>query len=392
MKICGILCEYNPFHNGHAYLIERAKTESGCDAVVCIMSGNFTQRGEAAVLEKHIRAKHAVLAGADAVIELPTVFATSPAELFARGGVRLLASVPAFDCLAFGCESGDADAFWQAARLCLDESDAFRAALRERLHKGYSLTHARCGALEECGHADAALLLRSPNNILGVEYAKALLSVRPSARLLPVRRKGGGHADASLCGGLSSATAIRAALKAGKADELYGELPSFVLDDLRSAPSADCFRTVAVCALLSCPAARTKEILDCTEGLENRLHALAERSPDYDAIVAAATGRRYIASRIRRILAAAALGIDEALVRGSLGGELYLHVLAVRRASADALLPELARSQFPVLLRGADEDALSPSAARCRAKDRLAEDLYAAVTHTPVRTRRTIFI
>lgn len=391
MKICGILCEYNPFHNGHAYLIERARAESGCDAVVCIMSGNFTQRGDAAVLEKHLRAKHAVLAGADAVVELPAAFATAPAELFARGGVRLLDSIPAFNCLAFGCESGEAADFWRAAQVCADESGAFRAALRERLDEGLSFTRARGEALAACGYKKEAELLRSPNNILGAEYARALLAERPDARILPIRRKGAGYADAALHAQFSSATAIRAALAAGKAEELGGNLPAFVLDDLRGAPDVSAFYTLAVCALLARPAEELKGILDCTEGLENRLRALAEQTADYEEIVREATGKRYIASRIRRILAAAALGIGEALVRESLASDLYLNVLAVRRDNA-ALLAALGQARFPALLRAGDERALSPAGARCLAKDRLAENIYAAITHAPAETRRTLFL
>ena len=102
MKICGIVCEFNPLHNGHAYLLAQARARSGCDALVCVMSGNFTQRGEPACMEKYTRAEHAILAGADAVIELPAAFACAPAELFARGAIRLLAALPGFGCLAFG--------------------------------------------------------------------------------------------------------------------------------------------------------------------------------------------------------------------------------------------------------------------------------------------------
>ena len=111
MKICGIICEYNPFHNGHAYQIAQAKQQSGADAILCVMSGNFVQRGESAVIDKYTRAKHAVLAGADIVVELPTVFATSNAEIFAKGAIRLLASIPHFLHLCFGAENADKDAF-----------------------------------------------------------------------------------------------------------------------------------------------------------------------------------------------------------------------------------------------------------------------------------------
>ena len=125
MRICGIICEYNPFHNGHAYLLNEARKQSGCDAVVCIMSGCFTQRGEMAVLDKYTRAAHAVLAGADAVVELPVPFACAPAELFAKGAIKLLASLPDFCVLAFGSDGRQA-----GSPLCRTGAGRFRAGKR----------------------------------------------------------------------------------------------------------------------------------------------------------------------------------------------------------------------------------------------------------------------
>ena len=119
MKICAVICEYNPFHYGHAYQIEKIKEKY--DRVVCIMSGNFLQRGESSILEKHVRAKHAMQAGADVVLELPTLFATSNAELFAKGAIRILSSIPAVNTLCFGAENADKTAFKLAARYLNNE-------------------------------------------------------------------------------------------------------------------------------------------------------------------------------------------------------------------------------------------------------------------------------
>jgi len=117
MKICAVICEYNPFHNGHAYQLSEAKKRSQADAVLCIMSGNFVQRGESAIVDKFTRAKHAVLGGADAVIELPTIFATSNAELFAKGAISILSSIPDVTTLCFGAETASTEAFLQTAKL-----------------------------------------------------------------------------------------------------------------------------------------------------------------------------------------------------------------------------------------------------------------------------------
>ena len=139
-------CEYNPFHFGHLYQLEEAKRLSGCDAVVCVMSGSFVQRGEAAVCGRYERARHAVLSGADAVLELPAVFSTSSAELFARGAVKLLASLPGFSCLCFGAESGTPEQFAEAARALDEEPECVSEEIGRRLREGESFVRARASA------------------------------------------------------------------------------------------------------------------------------------------------------------------------------------------------------------------------------------------------------
>ncbi|MBE7068853.1 MAG: nucleotidyltransferase family protein, partial [Clostridiales bacterium] len=121
MKICAIICEYNPFHNGHLYQLNLARERSDSDAIVCLMSGDFVQRGEASIMDKRIRANHALQAGADVVVELPTVFATSPAELFASGAIKLLSSIPTVNTLCFGAETADKLAFKSASKYLADE-------------------------------------------------------------------------------------------------------------------------------------------------------------------------------------------------------------------------------------------------------------------------------
>lgn len=376
MKICGIICEYNPLHNGHAYLIARAREESGCDAVVCVMSGNFTQRGEPACLEKHLRAVHAVRAGADAVIELPAVFALAPAELFAKGAVRLLGHIPAFCALAFGSECADKARFLAAADAA-NESVPFREKLRVHLKLGKSLTRARSDAMQELGRQEEAAFLREPNNILGAEYAKAMRLFAPAADILPVLRTGSAHADGQLYKNYSSATAIRGALAEGNLRGARRNVPPFVAEDLGAAVSPDTFRKLAVYALQRSESAQIGAVTDCSEGLQNRLKALAHSTADYEEIVEKATSRRYISARIRRILAANALGIRGELVRKALRSPLYLRVLAVRKEGADGLLAALGASPDPLLMRRGDYARLGKTAAECCAADRLADDVFA---------------
>ena len=176
MKICACICEYNPFHLGHLKHIDYIKTVLGAEKVIVVMSGNFTQRGEPAVLDKFTRAKHAIIAGADLVIELPTVFATANAETFATGAVNLIHSLGCVDGLCFGVESGDKDAYLKLARAMNDESKEFKKALKEKLDSGISLAKAKFEALKSLNDTEFdASLISTPNNILGLEYTKAIL-------------------------------------------------------------------------------------------------------------------------------------------------------------------------------------------------------------------------
>ena len=380
MKICGVICEFNPFHNGHAYLIKTAKEISRCDALVCVMSGNFTQRGEMALLDKYTRAKHAIFAGADAVIELPTVFAISPAEIFAKGAVKLLASLPGFSHLAFGCEGGDQTAFLSAAQASLREGEHFRTVLREKLRAGMSLTKARAEALSVSANIPADLNIAAPNTILGIEYQKALLSFRSDAQIIPIRRQGAGHSDPLLYEGFSSASAIRQATDTGNVQLVQSSVPPFVYADLQDATDHSDYKKIAVYSLLSHDRETIRSVLDCTEGLENRLLKVAAETPEYDTIVAAVTSKRYISSRIRRILAANTLGISQDCIRLGLRCSLYLKPLALRQQTARTILSAFSESSFPLITRKQDIAKLSDSAAAIYKKDILASMLYSAVS------------
>ena len=159
MKICGVICEYNPLHNGHAYLLEEARARSGCDAVVCVMSGCFTQRGEPALFGRYTRARHAVLAGADAVIELPVWCACGSAEYFFSGAVSLLDRLGCVDTVCFGSECGDASLLEEAARVTALEPAPYRSLLREGLRRGLSFPRARQLALSSFLGKEAGCIL-----------------------------------------------------------------------------------------------------------------------------------------------------------------------------------------------------------------------------------------
>ncbi|MGN1235341.1 MAG: nucleotidyltransferase family protein, partial [Christensenellaceae bacterium] len=231
MKICAVISEYNPFHNGHRYLLDQIRSTGEFDAVLCLMSGNFCQRGEAAVLDKYTRATHALLGGADAVIELPVVFATGSAEIFARGAIRLLSAIPSVKAIAFGCEKGTKQLLWETARATLVETETFRSHLQAYLAEGIGYAAARERAWRAVG-VDTTLFA-SPNDILGLEYTKAILREGSPIDVLPVRRIGDGYNDATPSGTFASASAIRAHRRDEALLDRY--VPPFVKDDLLSA-------------------------------------------------------------------------------------------------------------------------------------------------------------
>ena len=169
MKITGIVAEYNPFHNGHAYQIKKAREVTGCDYCIAVISGDFVQRGEVAVFSKYLRTKMALLCGADLVLEIPSIFAVSSAEDFAAGAVALLDQLGVVTHLCFGSEMGESERFMETAAILADEPDSFSAKLKEGLSEGLSWPQARVWALEAEGISDLGNFLETPNNLLGVE-------------------------------------------------------------------------------------------------------------------------------------------------------------------------------------------------------------------------------
>ena len=233
MKVTGIIAEYNPFHKGHAYHIQKAKELTQADYLVVVMSGDFTQRGTPALLDKYSRARMALTCGADLVLELPVRFACASAEFFAGGAVSLLHQLGVVDALCFGSECGDIEKLQKAAAALSKEeaSEIYGNTLREGLRGGLSFPAARAKAMGY-GEDEAGSLLALPNNILGIEYCRALLGLQSAIRPVTLLRKGAGYHDAQIHGekdcssGFSSAFAIRHALqKGGGFADICGSLP-----------------------------------------------------------------------------------------------------------------------------------------------------------------------
>lgn len=305
MQIVGIICEYNPLHLGHEAQFHRIRQQLPDCALVCLMSGNYVQRGAPAIVDKSLRAQAAVLCGADLVLELPVQYALSSAEGFAAGGVRILA--PFCDYLSFGTESGNADSLKAAARALL--SPEFSLALRVHLDRGLSFPAARQAALSDMGCPEAPLT--RPNDILAVEYCKAILSRGAAMEPLPILRQGDYHAQVPDPKN-PSATAVRRCMTGG--DPFLEFLPEQVGSLFAAAP----IHTLEAGerAILGRLRAMTDHEFEAlpygSEGLWRKLMHAARKSRSLPAIGEAVKSKRYTRTRIDRMILCAFLGLTGA--------------------------------------------------------------------------------
>lgn len=365
------------------------RNELQAERIIVVMSGNFTQRGEPAVLDKFTRARQAIIAGADAVIELPTVFACGNAEMFAKGAVKIINALGISDGLCFGVESGTKEEYLSLATLLNDESKEYKKALKEKLADGVSLAKAKVDALKDLGKEFNDELISSPNNVLGIEYTKALLKLNSAIEIFPMIREGD-HNDLTLKDKITSASSIREILKTGKIKKVKKNVPSYVYDDLKKYPFV--FDLLIMSSLIRTTPEFLATLPDCTEGLENRIKALSKDNQTVEELVKKVTTKRYPSARIRRILLSNLLGITKDLVNECLESPLYAKVLAVNQDRKDIISELTEKSSIPLITRKSDVDNLKKTAKKCFEIDVLAQDLYNLATNDNKNTNYTMFV
>lgn len=292
MEIVGIVAEYNPFHNGHRHQIAQARALAGAGAVVCAMSGNFVQRGDCAVTDKWTRARMALEGGADLILELPTVWASSSAETFARGSVEILHAAGA-TALSFGSETGDGAALAQVAQV-LDDP-AFSQALQPFLSRGLPFAQCRHRAVQELLGEEAASCLANANDNLGVEYLRAARRLGWNPHIYPVRRVGAGH-DGGHHPLYPSASYVREEIRSGA---IALDNPAFLSHNQRG----------MLARLRELEVADWERIPDCGEGLAQRLYRAVRQAVCLEEIYDLAKTKRYAHARIRRAVLWGALGL-----------------------------------------------------------------------------------
>ncbi len=339
MNIFGLIAEFNPFHNGHKYILSEIKKHS--DATVVIMSGNAVQRGDIAITDKHTRTRAALLHGADLVLELPAIYALNTAQKFAYGAISTLNATGVVSHLAFGSESGKLDELKMAAHLLEDEPEEVSEHIRSLTASGLSYPAARSKAYEGLIDAD---ILSKPNNILAVEYLRALIYTGSSIKPFTIERTNDFHST-EITGSVISATAARELINSGKDISAYVPESEF---DVYSVSALD---NVLTYLLRTISPVELAKINDVSEGLENRIISAAKAHSGFDAIAAAVKSKRYTMSRIRRILLSTVTGLT---------GELcslppsYIRVLGMNSTGREVLKMMKKTSSLPIITKTAD--------------------------------------
>lgn len=339
----GIIAEFNPFHNGHKYLINTAKKMTG-ESVVVIMSGSFVERGGIAVTDKFTRAKAALLSGADLVIELPVTFSHNTAQKFAAGSVATLAACGIINSLAFGSESGDTAALSKAAQTIENEPTEVSEKIKELMALGISYPKARETAYEN--FIDTSVL-KTPNDILALEYIRAIYSQNLDIKPIAIKRIGTDHDSETVTENIASASEIRRRIHTGENTNSYTPYPEFDIYNPKALDSA----VISNLRLIS--PNLLEQINEVSEGLENRFIAAAKATSNVEEMCMAVKAKRYTLSRIRRIAYSSLIGLTKDVC--SLPPS-YIRILGMNDTGKTLLKQMKRTASLPIIIKPADYD------------------------------------
>ena len=351
-KVLGIVGEYNPFHNGHLYHLEESKKMTSSNYTVAVISGNFTQRGSTAIIDKWSRAEMAIKNGIDLVIELPVLYAISSAENFADGAIKILDSLKVVDYISFGAETSDIDILNNFADIIYKEPLKYRSFLSHELKKGISFPKARENALLMYlnGNRKYINVLSSPNNILGVEYIKALKKHKSNIKPISIARFETGYNDVTYSGNIASATAIRNIVKNGGFDALRKLLPnssySVLIDNIKQGhiiPDLSVFEKQIIYNLRSMYIEEIAELAEVSEGLEHSLKNAADSCNTLEELLNKIKSKRYTSTRLQRILLYSLLNITKKDIELSKKTMPYIRVLGLNKRGK-FLISEIAKA------------------------------------------------
>ncbi|WP_294385663.1 nucleotidyltransferase [uncultured Clostridium sp.] len=360
MNITGIITEYNPFHNGHLYHLREAKKNTNADAIICVMSGNFVQRGGPAIIDKWKRTEMALNNGVDLIIELPTYYAVSSAEFFAKGSVSILHNLGIVNNLFFGSECGDVDKLTALSKILVNEDTQLKSLIKEHLAKGDTFAKAREKSLiQYLKDEEINKIITSSNNILGIEYIKSILRLNSTITPSTLKREGSNYNDKNLSNSFSSATAIRELLKnknslenlknliPKESYEIFSKLQDenypLVFDE-------DMFKFIKYKIQTNC--INFNNLYEITEGLENKLIKEITSSNSYEDFILKVKSKRYTYSKISRILTHIYLGLDSnTFLNIDNPNNLYARVLGFNNRGREVLSLIKRNSSIPLITK-----------------------------------------
>lgn len=351
-KVLGIVAEYNPFHNGHLYHLEQAKKITASNYTVAIISGNFTQRGSTSLFDKWSKAKTALQCGVDLAIELPVLYSISSAENFADGAIKILDSLKILDYIAFGAETANVDILNSIADVLLREPKEYKNLLSQELQKGFSFPKARQNALVAYLNDSRkyATVLSSPNNILGVEYLKALKKYRSKISPIAIERYEAGYNDLGYTANIASATAIRNMVKNNGFEILKNLMPApsyaTLMESIKNGhlvPDLSVFEKQIIYNLRRMSTSQIAQLPDVSEGLEFALKNTANSCSNLVDFLNIIKSKRYTSTRIQRILLYSLLGITKKDMDLSKKVQPYVRVLGFNERGK-FLLSEIAKA------------------------------------------------
>ena len=377
MKNYAIISEFNPFHNGHAYLVEKCR-EHGATHITAVMSGNFVQRGEPAIFPKHIRTLTALKNGVDLVIELHLPFAVSNAQQFAENGTSVADAMNCVDCIAFGSECGDITSLNELSSLIISEN--FQKKLKEQISTGISYPSALTNTMKII-NPSLAPLMSEPNNILGIEYIKAVYKLGSPIKPVTFKRIGDSYNDTSASSEFASAASIRRLIYENKSFKKY--VPENSVDILLSEIEKGNIASLSenergfILKLRQMSANDIAAIADVNEGLENRIKTAVMNSTSLEKIIERTKSKRYTYARIRRILLACLLNIKKSYLTEKAP---YIRVLGFNSRGAEILSCVKQKSVVPLITKIRKAESLSPAEKAFLALEINAGDIYYTFT------------
>ena len=373
MNFCGVICEFNPFHNGHEYLISTAKEITNSE-IVCLMSGNLVQRGIPAIASKYERAKHACLAGANTVLELPTIYACSNAENFATGAIKIFKAL-GINKIAFGIENTNLETLKQIAKLKYENSERFQTAFKNEIQNGINYNTALKRSIANTLQDDGIIhILNKPNNVLAVEYLTAILKQNADITAIAIERTDDGYESNTPKNKFLSASGIRNLIHKKKFYENY--IPNFAkIEEIFDDTHQKILETLIILKIRNSSPTLLEKFYDYTEGIEYRIKEMANKFKSLDEIKENIATPRYRLPRVNKLLLYPLLNITKSAVKSALETKPAVKVLAIKKQNI-SLLKTYNKRKISLITTNKEYENLSKTQKQCFDIDLNASNLY----------------